>query len=258
MMFLVKLCQKTAHKKMILGILLGLSSLTLLAHELYYKDSKSVIREIDLSLKNVKAYVRSLTPLQAEDLIRRIGVNNLTSEISRQQFLTCPGISILQNRPARIPPSYQHCKKMSFQSSGPVVALGSFPGSGNSWVRQLLESSTGVYTGAVYCDKSYIEKGMIGEGVITENVIVIKTHAGPDVAKQVIDHDKAIYIVRNPFGAILANYNRHLGKNYSKDVPSSVKESHTFVADPKYGMIIIMMCLSCARGRTQVNLIDEI
>ena len=32
---------------------------------------------------------------------------------------------------------YQTCKNMSFQKTGKATALLSFPGSGNSWVRQL-------------------------------------------------------------------------------------------------------------------------
>ena len=246
-MKILPLCKKA------LGISLGILSLTLVTYEVrqfYYNEQQprqqlplhseaKSIAEIGHSSnkRKVKVNIRSLSPSQIEDLIRKIGVDNLTSEISRQQFLSCSGISILQGSPARIPPSHQHCKKMSFKSSGLVIALGSFPGSGNSWVRQLLESATGVYTGAVYCDKSYIEKGMIGEGVTTENVIAIKTHASPNVAKEVINPDKAIYVIRNPFEAILANYNRLLGKKYYANVnSSSVGGSHTFIADSKFGM----------------------
>ena len=244
-MKILQLCKKTVCTKIVFGTSLGILSFILVTHEAkqFYFNKQQLseansIAEIGKRKAERKAYTRTLSPLQIEDLIRkRIGVDNLTTEISRQQFLSCSGTSLLQNNPARIPPSHQHCKKMSFKSSGPVVALGSFPGSGNSWVRQLLESATGVYTGAVYCDKSYIEKGMIGEGVTTENVITVKTHASPNKAKQVINHDKAIYVVRNPFGSILANYNRLLGKKYA-DVSSSAGGSHTFIADPKFGMKI--------------------
>ena len=41
------------------------------------------------------------------------------------------------------------------------MALASFEGSGNSWVRQLLESATGIYTGSVYYDPAYVKVGMI-------------------------------------------------------------------------------------------------
>ena len=251
-MKILQLCRKIVCKKIsVFGISLGILSLTLVSYEVkqfYYNKHQLSLHSEAESIVEIgnkrKAYVRSLSSLQIEDLIRKIGVDNLTSEISRQQFLSCSGISILQNNPARIPPSHQHCKMMSFKNSGPVVALGSFPGSGNSWVRQLLESATGIYTGAVYCDKSYIEKGMIGEGVTTENVIAIKTHASPKAAKKVINHDKAIYVVRNPFGSILANYNRLLGKKYSEDA-SSVGGGHTFVADTKFGMKTIQYSGTC-------------
>ena len=66
---------------------------------------------------------------------------------------------------------------MSFKSLGPIlVGLVSYLGSGNSWVRQLLESATGIYTGTVYRDPAYVEAGMIGEGVHMNNVLAIKLH----------------------------------------------------------------------------------
>ena len=185
-----------------------------------------------------KDYLSSLSLLQTQAVIREMGLNNLTSETAQKQFLKCAGYSILQKSFVYIPPSHQHCKKMSFKSSGPVVALGSVPGSGNSWVRQLLESATGVYTGAVYCDKSYIEEGMIGEGVTTENVIAIKSHASPTAIKRQTNYDKAIYIVRSPFGCILSENNRFLAKKALKESNGilSKKERHTLEIDYNYGM----------------------
>ena len=35
-----------------------------------------------------------------------------------------------------------------------LVMLASFPGSGNTWVRLLLEDASGFYTGSVYTDGS--------------------------------------------------------------------------------------------------------
>ena len=242
-MKILPLCKKA------LGISLGILSLTLVTYEVrefylefYYNEQQPrqhlplhSIAEIGHSpnKRKRKPYIQSLSPLQIEDLIRNIGVDNLTSEISRKQFLSCSRASILRNSPARIPPSHQHCKKMSFKSSGPVIALGSVTGSGNSWVRQLLESATGVYTGSVYCDKSYIEAGMIGEGVTTENVIAIKTHDWPYAAKQLINHDKAIYIVRSPFGSILSEHNRYLVGVYKKKLNISGNR-HTSEVDPQF------------------------
>ncbi|KAK4293256.1 hypothetical protein Pmani_034036 [Petrolisthes manimaculis] len=39
------------------------------------------------------------------------------------------------------------------------VRLVSFPGSGNTWLRYLVESATGVFTGAVYNDTRLYERG---------------------------------------------------------------------------------------------------
>ena len=165
-----------------------------------------------------------------------MGVSNLTSNVAQKQFLKCAGaLRMLRSLPAHVPKSQQHCKNMSFQSSGPVVALGSFPGSGNSWVRQLLESATGIYTGALYCDGSYIGAGMIGEGVATNNVIAIKTHDWPTGSKRLLNHDKAIYVVRSPFGAILSEENRYLAR-----IAKSSGDRHTTEVEQgylSYGML---------------------
>ena len=226
MMFLV------LYQSIIIGGLL-LTLVTYKASHVYYKDEQLPVPSRLISAKEIsqystimhhsrpmlKAYLNSLSSTQAKNVIRQIGVSNLTSQMSRQQFLSCSGMAILGGSvksSIQVPPSHQYCKKMSFRRSGPVVALGSFPGSGNSWVRQLLESATGIYTGAMYCDGSYIGAGMIGEGITTANVIAIKTHDWPYAAKQHLNHDRAVYIVRSPFGSILSEHNRFLASFYKK------------------------------------------
>lgn len=44
--------------------------------------------------------------------------------------------------------------KMGEKNELELVMLASFPGSGNTWVRLLLEDASGYYTGSVYVDKS--------------------------------------------------------------------------------------------------------
>ncbi|XP_071824619.1 sialate:O-sulfotransferase 2-like isoform X2 [Apostichopus japonicus] len=48
------------------------------------------------------------------------------------------------------------CDKIRFMPEGglPVVALASLPGSGNTWLRYLIERVTGIYTGSIYNDTS--------------------------------------------------------------------------------------------------------
>ena len=171
------------------------------------------------------SFIKKLSQPQIQHVITQMRIGNITSENGQKQFIQCAGKMMLHNLPIHIPKSDQHCKKMSFQSSGSVIALASFPGSGNSWVRQLLESATGIYTGALYCDPAYVRAGMIGEGVSTQNVIAIKTHEIPAKAKKRLNHDKAIYIVRSPFAAILAFYNWQR---------TSQKSRHTLEIDPSY------------------------
>ena len=203
---------------------------------------KSVNFEVPKTLTNVRRYVARLSSSQVNDTVAQmVEVSSLTSRVAQEQFLTCTGLVMLKNSKTlqpkssiSMPPSHQHCKTMSFKSSGPTVALVSYPGSGNSWVRQLLEASTGIYTGAVYCDSSYINVGMIGEGVKTNNVIAVKGHQDPPLIRKLINNNKAIYIVRNPFDAILSEYNRAIAVSSKKY--ASLGDSHTLEVDVNYGM----------------------
>ncbi|XP_059608231.1 WSCD family member AAEL009094-like [Phlebotomus argentipes] len=93
------------------------------------------------------------------------------------------------------------------------VALASFPGSGNTWLRYLLQQVTGILTGSVYSDYDLMMTSFPAEGVHNSSVLVVKTHEhGPLVWGQ---FRRAVLLVRDPQGAILAEFNRqnagHLG-----------------------------------------------
>jgi len=159
-----------------------------------------------------RAYIERLSSSQRADILRYMEIQHLKGD-SELQFLQCSGLALLKRHVnssgiLNVPKHYQVCKKMSFREHGHAVALISFPGSGNSWVRQLLETTTGVYTGSVYCDGAYIEAGMIGEGVRSENVIAVKSHRCNDACNS--DFSKVIYIVRNPLDTIFAEFNRKM------------------------------------------------
>ena len=80
--------------------------------------------------------------------------------------------------------------------------LASYPGSGNTWFRLLLEETTGIYTGAVYCDTQLLHSGHYGEGIGNSSVIAVKSHV-----RFIAENVRAIiYIVRNPFHAILSKF----------------------------------------------------
>ncbi|XP_065906171.1 WSCD family member CG9164-like isoform X2 [Dysidea avara] len=171
-----------------------------------------------------KKYIDGLSSSRIADIVRYMDIRNLNG-YSAFQFLRCPGLAVIKqhmdsNGNLHIPKHYQTCKQMSFQEHGQVVGLVSFPGSGNSWVRQLLET-TGVYTGSVYCDHAYIEAGMIGEGVRSGNVIAVKTHS---CVNDQFGYSKRIYVVRNPFNAMFANFNRKVKRQFQNSSSSHVAE----------------------------------
>ncbi|XP_042213339.1 WSC domain-containing protein 1-like isoform X2 [Homarus americanus] len=60
------------------------------------------------------------------------------------------------------------------------VWLVSFPSSGNTWTRYLLEASTGIFTGSVFNDKTLFNAGFLGEKEPPDSgrTIVQKTHGG--------------------------------------------------------------------------------
>lgn len=168
-------------------------------------------------------YMNNLSHYQVDDIIKQVEVKSLSSDSARRQFIYCAIFSLVRRKGAPadhvvLPKSLQKCKEMSFQNSGTPVALVSYPGSGNSWARVLLEEATGIYTGSVYCDKHYLFSGMIGEGVSTENVIAIKCHLS--VEETVQYSKKVIYIIRNPFKAIVSEYTRQTAKaGHTKELP---------------------------------------
>jgi hypothetical protein len=90
-----------------------------------------------------------------------------------------------------------------------VIALASFPGSGNTWLRYLLQQATGIYTGSVYKDYGLLKSGFPAENISNSSVLIVKTHEfGPSTFSK---FRKAVLLVRDPAKAILAEFNRQSG-----------------------------------------------
>jgi len=107
--------------------------------------------------------------------------------------------------------SHDRCGSVKLGNPGqfPLTSLSSYPGSGNTWVRYLIEEFTGFYTGSIYDDKKLFTGGFKGE---TENfrdgrVVAIKAHS----FREERGLGDAILLIRNPFDAILAEFNRNKG-----------------------------------------------
>ena len=80
-------------------------------------------------------------PVAGQCVCRDVVCSNFLTDKDWKQWNSCIGKG--ESKPHNVIP------KCRFQdgSSRPYVALKSFPGSGNTWVRQLLEESTGICTG---------------------------------------------------------------------------------------------------------------
>ncbi|XP_016409370.1 WSC domain-containing protein 2-like isoform X2 [Sinocyclocheilus rhinocerous] len=91
------------------------------------------------------------------------------------------------------------------------VALASFPGAGNTWARHLIELATGYYSGSYYFDGSLYNKGFKGERDHWRSgrTICIKTHESG--RKEIEAFDASILMIRNPYKALMAEFNRKYG-----------------------------------------------
>ena len=79
-----------------------------------------------------------------------------------------------------MPQQFHNYKKMSFRDSGIQTLLVSYPDSGNSWVHQLLETTTGIHTGSDRdFDVDYLKEGMLGEGIVSDHVLAVKFDLRP-------------------------------------------------------------------------------
>ncbi|XP_071514227.1 sialate:O-sulfotransferase 2-like [Panulirus ornatus] len=109
----------------------------------------------------------------------------------------------------------------------PRTALASFPGSGNTWLRYLIQSATGLFTGSVYIDRELSSKGFYGENEIPECgcTIAVKTHGYclgglPEDRNQRLKdinkfYGRGLLLLRNPYDTLIAYRNYlsagHLG-----------------------------------------------
>ena len=62
---------------------------------------------------------------------------------------------------------------------GPINGLLSFPGSGNTWIRHLIQIATGHLTGSFHFSELLYNNGFPGENLKNGSAIVIKSHLNP-------------------------------------------------------------------------------
>ncbi|XP_037805149.1 WSC domain-containing protein 1-like [Penaeus monodon] len=128
----------------------------------------------------------------------------------------------------------------------PRTYLVSFPGSGNTWVRYLLEAASGIFTGSVYTDREIKNAGYLGEADRPDSgrTIVQKSHGAAIITAkktmkaryEVIRADlPSVLIIRNPAKAMLSywKYAKLKGKGrHTKQLSEQsfqTKDFHSFV-----------------------------
>ena len=128
-----------------------------------------------------------------------------------------------------------------------VTLLSSYPGSGNTWVRHLIELGTRAYTGSAYND-STLRGEFRGEARTDASVVAVKTHypcggcwkQPPNYVEYVAEPltgrrsyaaaSASVLILRNPFDAILSEFNRvRSGFNHTGTVDAADLATNAFV-----------------------------
>ena len=125
--------------------------------------------------------------------------------IDRGRYETCIRTSLgrLRERGFKITSrsdlSRTSCRLLTNSSRLPVF-LASAPGSGNTWLRALLENVTELCTGSVYCDEELRAQHFEAEGIESGSVLVVKTHEpapswswGPSYDTNKVQHHFIVY-----------------------------------------------------------------
>ena len=137
----------------------------------------------------------------------------------------------------------KHKTRFAKVNTLPTRALVSYPGSGNTWVRYLIEGATGVYTGSIFNDRSILRAGHYGEGRDYKDgsTILQKTHHRSLYIEKYTGYDrkwrethvaafngKAVMVIRNPYKAILSYWNFFNTKSHTNVISEGSFESSKF------------------------------
>ena len=135
--------------------------------------------------------------------VRRNPGNYFTEKTKKRQFsnIAVPRVKnhrlgIIESRHKREKVTW--CKPLSYlatTSGHPKTALASFPGSGNTWVRLLMQQMSGTWTGSIYSDGDLMTNGFLGEHKSSDRVLVVKTHEwGPHTRYRILGTRSSVKI----------------------------------------------------------------
>ncbi|XP_044261069.1 WSCD family member AAEL009094 [Tribolium madens] len=149
---------------------------------------------------------------------------NLPKQTDRNQRLKNYEYGFPGLRPPLRRSKIQWCSDLKYiNPAKSPVALVSFPGSGNTWLRYLLQQASGFYTGSVYKDYGLLKNGFPAENIANGSVLVVKTHEWGHNARRIFS--KAILLVRAPGAAIQAEFNRQSGGHIGFASPDRYKRT---------------------------------
>ncbi|KAK2720689.1 sialate:O-sulfotransferase 2-like isoform X1 [Artemia franciscana] len=194
---------------------------------LFYIDNFDNTDSVEVSATNSKLTLDTTKKLFDKEIfykLSKLGVEERHAQPSREQ------VQCKTWRPTHFYPTFYAIKKLRRQlwrndeicskfevkrakkGQLPAVALASYPGSGNTWIRYLIEASTGVFTGSVYEDRHLYFSGFLGELAdwSSGETIVQKTHDfGEGNIKKFVSNNKikAVLVIRNPYDAIISYHN---------------------------------------------------
>jgi len=111
--------------------------------------------------------------------------------------------------------------------------LASYPCSGNTWTRVLLDHLTGIYTGSEYFDRNLVKLGFLGEGhADPSEVISVKTHRPVVSGISPPGVSRAVVLLRRPLEAALSYTTflfamaNHLREPHAAEVGFSTLRAH--------------------------------
>ncbi len=115
------------------------------------------------------------------------------------------------------------------------VLLVSYPRSGNSFIRTLLEKRFGVITGSDSrfnrpLATSLMRCGFQGEGIVDEATWIVKSHYPERLGYRKFDINRIVLLVRNPFDAIESYFHMGFTNTHDKNLTAEVKNYILYIS----------------------------
>jgi hypothetical protein len=158
-----------------------------------------------------------------------------TEHIPSYQFSYPSELELLRFRSNHDYDQYQNNNHIPdlFRCNGKTTLIVSYPRSGNTLVRTLLERTMGYVTGSdTRPDRSLSKElseqhGLIGEGsVASSRVMFVKTHYPERIGNQIFHGHAAILLIRNPYDAIDSYWNMNATKSHTKSLIPSMYDTY--------------------------------